>query len=130
MADNYDVKDAAGATVKLTSEQIAASPNTQVPTHLHYMPSAAPSGLCDAITNAALPLVAAGQEMRGPTAIRYDPTSGPEPIWIGDSGVAVGAGYPLYPGESAVFYIDDLQNLYAITAGANKVAYWGQTEGV
>ena len=50
-----------------------------------------------------------------------------DPIWVGVTGVTSGNGYPIYPGESKVFEIDDIYKLYIIGTADDILYYDGST---
>lgn len=58
-----------------------------------------------------------------------DPTANTDPIWIGDSRVTANSaadtgGFPIAPGESVTIEIEDLSEIYAISANASQDLGW------
>ncbi len=56
-----------------------------------------------------------------------DAVSNTDEIWIGKAGVTALTGMAICPGETMVVCVEDMSQLYAISANAGQViAWWGQ----
>ena len=94
---------------------------------LNVNPKAPTSFVADtkALSGSAEKLVASSTPVKRGVILRNDKNNSND-MWIGpDSGVAVDNGYPIHPGESHAIDIDDLEKVWVIGTGTEKLHYQG-----
>ncbi len=73
---------------------------------------------------AALPIAVNNFKFNAGVII-FAPSANTASIFLGDAAVTVGTGFPLPPGANIELPIEELQNIYAISAAAQNLNWIG-----